>query len=74
MNKLLTAIMIGSALLTLSTTAYSAKKPVKMEKCTGIVAPGKADGTSVIKGKKVGWILVPEGACEKLVGGKVVRK
>ena len=57
-------------LLSLSSSAFS-EKP-KMEKCSGIVKAGKADGQSVVKGKKVDWILVPAGACVKLVGGKVI--
>ena len=66
----LTAISLAS----LSTTAFSAKaaKKVKMEKCSGIVRSGKADGQEMIKGKKVDWILVPAGACEKLVDGVVL--
>jgi len=68
--KIVTISITCLALSTISTSAFSAKQ--KLEKCTGIVKAGKADGQSTIKGKKVDWILVPAGACLKLVGGKVI--
>jgi len=74
MKKTITIFLFGNVFLSLSSTAYSAKKTLKMEKCSGIVAPGKADGKSIVNGKKVAWIYVPEGACEKLVGGELVSK
>jgi len=59
------------ALVSLNTSAYAADAP-KLEKCTGIVKAGKADGQSTVDGKLVDWILMPAGQCIKFVGGKVV--
>ncbi len=51
-----------------------------MEKCYGIVKAGKNDcqtansacaGTSTQDGQKDAWVLVPEGLCEKVVGGNL---
>jgi uncharacterized membrane protein len=74
-NKILKTALLGLtviSLATVSTTAFSAKKKVKMEKCTGIVKAGKADGKQMFNGKETDWILVPAGACEKLVDGVVI--
>ena len=63
----------------LSSGSALAGKP-GFEKCTGIVKAGQNDcGTSKHacggQGKTDGdpeeWIYVPEGTCEKIVGGKV---
>lgn len=62
---------LAFAFLTLSTPVVSAEK-VELEKCVGIVKSGLADGQTVIDGNKVDWLLVPAGACMKLVGGKVI--
>ena len=62
----------------------SAQKPADMptykaEKCYGIAKAGKNDcasagnnscgGTSKVNGDKKAWIFVPEGYCERIVGG-----
>src|SRR6267154_5643375 len=63
----------------------SAQKPVmppkefKTEKCYGIAKAGKNDcastgnnscgGSSKVNGDKKAWIYVPEGYCERIVGG-----
>ncbi|MCB1757215.1 MAG: DUF2282 domain-containing protein [Gammaproteobacteria bacterium] len=61
---------------TASQNAYAAKDG--MEKCFGIAKAGKNDcqtsnsscaGTSTSDGQKDAWILVPEGLCDKVVGG-----
>ena len=70
LNKTIPLSIVFIVVASLSTTTFSAEK--KMEKCTGIVKAGKADGQQLIKGKKVDWILVPAGACLKFVGGKVI--
>ncbi len=74
-NKLIKIALLGLtaiSLATVSSSAFSAKKDVKMEKCTGIVKVGKQDGKQMFKNKEVDWILVPAGACEKLVDGVVI--
>ncbi len=74
-NKLVKFALLGLTAISLaavSTTAFSAKKKVKLEKCTGIVKAGKADGKQVFNGKEVDWIFVPAGACEKFVDGVVI--
>ena len=73
LQKLKAILITGTAMgfLSLTMPAVSAEK-VEMEKCIGIVKPGQADGQTTIDGKKVDWILVPAGACMKLVGGKVI--
>ena len=67
----------------------SAQKPVpppsfKAEKCYGIALAGKNDcastgnnscgGSSKVKGDKKAWIYVPEGYCERIVGGSKTPK
>jgi len=53
--------------------------PEKMEKCYGIAKAGKNDcgapghacsGRSVKDGDPNEWIYVPNGTCQKIVGGK----
>lgn len=68
------ATMIGMA----STGALAEEKP-GMEKCYGVVKAGKNDcastghnscaGTSKADGDKGAWVMVPQGLCDKLVGG-----
>lgn len=65
-------------------TLLSAQKPADMpsfkaEKCYGLAKAGKNDcasagnnscgGTSKRDGDKKAWIFVPEGYCERIVGG-----
>ena len=74
------AAAIGSLIvLGLSTAAtQSAYAAESMEKCYGITKAGKNDcqtansscaGTSTADGQKDAWVFVPEGLCEKIVGG-----
>jgi uncharacterized membrane protein len=67
-----------------------AQKPVpppsayKTEKCYGIAKAGKNDcastganscgGTSKVNGDPKAWIYVPEGYCERIVGGSKTPK
>ena len=71
-NKITLVGIATLTLLTISSTVATASTKPKMEKCTGIVAPGKADGQKIVNGKKVDWIFVPAGACSKFVGGEVI--
>ena len=67
----------------------SAQKPVptptwKAEKCYGLAKAGKNDcastgnnscgGSSKINGDPKAWIYVPEGYCERIVGGSLKPK
>jgi uncharacterized membrane protein len=67
----------------------SAQKPApaptfKAEKCYGIAKAGKNDcastgsnscgGTSKVNGDPKAWIYVPEGYCERIVGGSKTPK
>ena len=68
-----------AAVFALSTgNALAGKKG--FEKCTGIVKAGQNDcgtskhacgGMAKTDGDPEEWIYVPEGTCEKIVGGKV---
>ena len=78
-TALTSAMAIG--LVTVSSAAL-ANKP-GMEKCMGVAKAGKNDcGTSqhacAAQAKTDGhaeeWVYVPEGTCEKIVGGKVKAK
>jgi uncharacterized membrane protein len=77
-KKMLMAAIAGAFVLGLSTGALAGKPG--MEKCTGIVIAGMNDcgtskhacaGQSSADGDAEEWVYVPEGTCEKLVGGKV---
>ena len=87
MNK---RIFIAAALASAITPAVlPAQKPApaptfKAEKCYGIAKAGKNDcastgntscgGTSKINGDPKAWIYVPEGYCERIVGGSKTPK
>jgi uncharacterized membrane protein len=58
-------------------------KGVAAEKCAGVAKAGKNDcganghacgGHATVDGDPMEWVYVPAGTCEKLVGGKVVKK
>ena len=70
-------------------TLLSAQKPVDMpsfkaEKCYGVAKAGKNDcastgnnscgGTSKRDADKKAWIFVPEGYCQRIVGGSKTAK
>jgi uncharacterized membrane protein len=87
MNK---RIFIAAALAgAIAPVVVSAQKPApaptfKAEKCYGIAKAGKNDcastgnnscgGTSKINGDPKAWIYVPEGYCERIVGGSKTPK
>jgi uncharacterized membrane protein len=78
-----TAAVAGLFALTtlgLAGTAAAADKP---EKCYGIVKAGKNDcqtsshacaGQNKTDGEAMSWIYVPQGTCEKIVGGSLKPK
>jgi uncharacterized membrane protein len=87
MNK---RIFIAAALASaVAPIVLSAQKPApapsfKAEKCYGIAKAGKNDcastgnnscgGTSKINSDPKAWIYVPEGYCERIVGGSKAPK
>jgi len=79
-----TAAIAGALTLASQTSALDAKAE-EMEKCYGIVKAGKNDcanarGTHSCAGQapKDGlwdeWVLLPEGTCDKIVGGSTQAK
>ncbi len=72
------AAIAGPALL-IAQTPVMAPSGFKTEKCYGIAKAGKNDcastgnnscgGTSKVNGDKKAWIYVPEGYCDRIVGG-----
>jgi uncharacterized membrane protein len=84
------SIFIAAALAsTIAPVVLSAQKPApaptfKAEKCYGIAKSGKNDcastgnnscgGTSKINSDPKAWIYVPEGYCERIVGGSKTPK
>lgn len=74
-------MLVGSAsIMALSNQAIA--KEGKMEKCYGIVKAGKNDcadskqmhscaGEAKVNGGKSEWILLPEGLCDRIVGGNL---
>jgi uncharacterized membrane protein len=87
MNK---RIFIAAALASaIAPVVVSAQKPAtppsfKAEKCYGIAKAGKNDcastgnnscgGTSKLNGDPKAWIFVPEGYCERIIGGSKTPK
>jgi uncharacterized membrane protein len=87
MNK---RIFIAAALASaIAPVVLSAQKPApaptfKAEKCYGIAKAGKNDcaatgnnscgGTSKLNSDPKAWIYVPEGYCERIVGGSKTPK
>lgn len=72
------ASVLSIALATNSGMAHGAKKG--FEKCQGIVKAGMNDcganghgcaGQAAVDNDPNEWVYVPEGTCEKIVGGKV---
>ncbi len=83
-NALLTTAISSLIVLGVTTggAALAADAP-KMEKCAGIVKAGKNDcqtsssacaGTAKKDGQKDAWIYVPQGSCDKIVGGILLSK
>ena len=74
--------LISLGTLATGTSAMAADTP-KMEKCAGISKAGKNDcqtsssacaGTARKDGQKDAWIYVPQGTCDRIVGGIVLSK
>ena len=86
MNKknLLSSFILGVSAFSVAASPALAKSDAKMEKCYGIVKAGKNDcadlkgahscaGSAKVDGGENEWILLPQGTCEKIVGGKLVK-
>ena len=80
-HLIVASAVAGLLALGLSGTALAAKEG--MEKCAGIAKAGKNDcgtatsscaGTAKKDNEAEAWIYVPEGTCEKIAGGTVVKK
>ena len=83
-------LIIRSALLGLlalgvsSSAAFAADAGADKEKCYGVTKAGKNDcastgnnscgGTSKVNADPKAWIYVPEGYCERIVGGSKTPK
>jgi uncharacterized membrane protein len=81
MNKkaFISSVILGVGALALSTGEASA---AKMEKCYGVVKAGQNDcgdlkgahscaGSAKVDSSSDEWIFLPNGACERIVGGKL---
>ncbi len=81
----LASSLVALAFSAASGTALGAvpDQPENWEKCAGIAKKGQNDcgatdgshacaGQAETDGSPVEWVYVPEGTCEKIVGGKVV--
>lgn len=82
MNKknFISSIILGISAAAVATTPAIAEKTSKMEKCYGVVKAGKNDcsdskgihscaGSAKVDASKTEWILLPEGICNRIVGG-----
>ncbi len=76
--------LIGLALTAAAGTAAAGvpDAPANWEKCAGIAKAGQNDcgatdgshacaGQAKTDGSKTEWVYVPEGTCEKIVGGEI---
>lgn len=80
-DKTVTAAVAGTALagaLTLSLATAAPAQAADQEKCYGIAKAGQNDcqtsntscaGTSKTDGQWDAWVYVPEGMCDRIVGG-----
>ncbi|RTZ76271.1 MAG: hypothetical protein DSZ02_01760 [Gammaproteobacteria bacterium] len=80
MNKRILTTTLALTLVSLGMSGTALAGKPGFEKCMGIVKAGKNDcgtsghacaGQSTKDGAPDEWIYVPEGTCEKIVGGKV---
>ena len=85
-NSMIIASALAAA-IALPTLAKAGPAPVPAgasEKCYGIAKAGKNDcasaganscgGSSKVNGDAKAWIYVPEGYCERIVGGSLTAK
>ena len=87
MNKknLLSSFVLGVSAFAITTSPALAKSSSKLEKCYGVVKAGKNDcadlknvhscaGSAKVDGGADEWLLLPEGTCDRIVGGTLVAK
>ncbi len=81
-NRLATLVATGFLVGGVSLHAHDAKAEAGTEKCAGIAKKGMNDcganghacaGKAAKDGDPNEWITVPEGTCEKIVGGKIFK-
>jgi uncharacterized membrane protein len=79
-NSALVSLLAFSA-LTASDSVFTAEKGDK-EKCYGVVKAGMNDcagkghscaGQATKDGERTDWIYLPQGTCEKIVGGSTTK-
>jgi uncharacterized membrane protein len=79
-TKLAVTTAIGSLIAIGAATTPLSASAAESEKCYGVAKAGKNDcqtntsacaGTSTADGQGDAWIFVPEGVCEKIVGGSL---
>nr|VFK00505.1 MAG: Predicted integral membrane protein (DUF2282) [Candidatus Kentron sp. LFY]VFK21568.1 MAG: Predicted integral membrane protein (DUF2282) [Candidatus Kentron sp. LFY] len=79
----ITKSLVGISVLAISFSGAALAAKPGFEKCAGIVKAGMNDcgtskhacgGQSKTDGAPGEWIYVPEGTCEKIVGGKIKGK
>lgn len=77
-SRLAISTAVGSLLAFGAATTALTANAAEMEKCWGIAKAGKNDcqtntsacaGTSTADNQPDAWIFVPEGVCDKIVGG-----
>lgn len=82
-NSLISAALAGVVALGAGVAQDAAAAKAGMEKCSGIVKAGMNDcgtskhacaGQAATAGDQEEWIYVPEGTCEKIVGGTLKGK
>jgi len=83
-NAIISAAIAGLlALNALGVAGSAVAEEKKPEKCYGVVKAGKNDcqtsshacaGTAKVDGQPDSWIYLPQGSCEKIVGGSLKPK
>ena len=84
-KKLALSLLVGSGLLAVTAAAAPqwAKKGDVLEKCGGVAKAGQNDcganghscaGKALRDGDDNEWVYVPEGTCQKLLAGHVIKK
>ena len=81
-KNFIASVLIGSASIMALSAQSKEESNGKLEKCYGVVKAGKNDcadvkqthscaGEAKADGSKTEWVLLPKGACERLVNGSL---